>query len=136
MDRISSKRRSDNMRAIRSKGTKPEMVVRRLVHQMGYRYRLHSDKLPGKPDLVFPSRRKVILVHGCFWHQHDDPSCNICRMPLSNIEYWQSKLTRNKERDRLELKSIEQLGWSTLVLWECEIDRRTNLEEQIRRFLN
>lgn len=136
MDKISSKRRSDNMRAIRSKGTKPEMVVRSLVYQMGYRYRLHYDKLPGKPDLVFPGRRKVILIHGCFWHQHDNPLCKISRTPKSNIDYWQPKLARNKERDQFELVSLKELGWSTLVIWECEIrNRHTNLEHHIRQFL-
>ena len=94
MDKISVARRSANMRAIRSTGSRPEMAVRHLVHGMGYRYRLHAKQLPGKPDLVFASRRKVIFVHGCFWHQHPKAGCRDARPPKSNLDYWQPKLER------------------------------------------
>lgn len=133
MDSLSPIRRSENMRRIRSKNTKPELVIRRLVHAMGFRYRLHAKDLPGKPDLVFRSRHKVIFVHGCFWHQH--AACAEGRIPGSRREYWLPKLTRNQERDRNHLAALEDLGWKTLVLWECEVKDLTLLKERLRRFL-
>ncbi|TCO70263.1 T/G mismatch-specific endonuclease [Rhodovulum euryhalinum] len=116
-------------------GTKPEMVVRRLVHRMGYRYRLHRKDLPGKPDLVFGPRRKVILVHGCFWHQHDHPECKIARAPKSRLEYWQPKLERNVARDRANREALELNGWQVLEVWECQIRDTEALEARIRDFL-
>ncbi|MEX2451693.1 MAG: very short patch repair endonuclease [Rhodospirillales bacterium] len=136
MDRISSEARSATMRAIRSKGMKPEMAVRRLVHAMGYRYRLHRHDMPGRPDLVFPSRNKVIFVHGCFWHQHDDPNCKIAHTPKSNQSYWLPKLKRNKTRDKQHQIKLREMGWDVLVIWECEL--KTNgdsLNSKIRGFL-
>lgn len=127
--------RSENMRRIKSKGTKPEMLVRRLVHGMGYRYRLHVPNLPGKPDLVFPSRRKVIFVHGCFWHLHDDPMCPDRRGPKSNLEYWGPKLARNRQRDATHLEALAASGWSALVIWECETRNHDRLIESIQAFL-
>lgn len=121
-DTVTSKRRSEIMAGIRAKGMKPEMVVRQMVHAMGYRYRLHCKDLPGKPDLVFSGRRKVIFVHGCFWHQHASPACKLSpRRPQSNRDYWFPKLERNAERDAEHLERLAELGWETLVLWECEI---------------
>lgn len=110
--------RGENMRRIRSKDTGPEMAVRRLVHRLGYRYRLHRKDIPGKPDLVFPGRRKVIFIHGCFWHQH--PGCREGRLPKSNLTYWLPKLKRNTERDEAALAQLAASGWDVLVLWECE----------------
>jgi DNA mismatch endonuclease, patch repair protein len=124
MDRVTPQQRSENMRRIKSKGMEPELRVRRLVHGLGYRYRLHDKNLPGKPDLVFRSRRKVILVHGCFWHQHSDPACKITRKPKSNLSYWGAKLSRNVARDLANLKSLSQLGWKVLTVWEAS--RKTN----------
>lgn len=122
------------MARVRAKGTKPEMVVRRLVHGLGYRYRLHSTKLPGKPDLVFTGRRKVILVHGCFWHGHD---CRAGRnRPGSSQEYWLPKLQRNAERDARNQQALQELGWSCLVVWECQTKDVRQLEARIRRFLD
>lgn len=137
MDTISRKRRSENMRQIRSKDMKPEMIVRRLVHRMGYRYRLHRRDLPGKPDLVFGPRRAVILVHGCFWHQHDDPECKIARMPKSRLDYWEPKLARNKERDRERQVKLMSLGWRVLTVWECQTKQTklSELAERVRSFL-
>lgn len=123
------------MRRIRAKDTKPEMRVRRLVHAMGYRYRLHRKDLPGKPDLVFGPRRKVILVQGCFWHQHDDPDCKIARAPKSRLEYWGPKLQRNVARDRANRAALEESGWSVLEIWECQTTDVEDLEERIRGFL-
>jgi DNA mismatch endonuclease (patch repair protein) len=127
--------RSRQMALVRGKDTKPEMAVRRLVHRLGYRYRLHRSDLPGKPDLVFPSRRKVILVHGCFWHRHADPACKLARMPKSRLEFWEPKLSANAQRDARTLDALSQAGWSALTLWECEIKSNRDLEGRIIRFL-
>jgi len=134
-DAISPERRSENMRAIRSKGMKPEMTVRRLAHGMGYRYRLHRKDLPGKPDLTFPARRKVIFIHGCFWHQHDDPHCPITRKPKSNRDYWLLKLERNVQRDSQHYEDLERTGWSVMVIWECQLKDRDALTGRIAEFL-
>ncbi|SPJ33450.1 Very short patch repair protein [Kushneria phyllosphaerae] len=120
MDNISPERRSANMRAIRSKNTSPEMVVRRLLHQMGYRFRLHRKDLPGKPDIVLPKYRTVIFVHGCFWHQHPDPDCKDARLPKSNPDYWLPKLERNRVRDLEHQIKLENEGWNVVVIWACE----------------
>jgi DNA mismatch endonuclease (patch repair protein) len=132
MDRITEKQRSENMRAIKSKDTAPELAVRRLIHGMGYRYRLHGRGLPGKPDLVFSSRKKVIFMHGCFWHQH---GCSRSTTPKSNTDYWQPKLERNKNRDELTLQALKDLNWKTMVIWECEITKKGSLKKRIRNFL-
>jgi DNA mismatch endonuclease (patch repair protein) len=120
VDKLSPERRSENMRRIKSKGMKPELAVRRLVHNLGYRYRLHRKDLPGKPELVFGPARKAIFVHGCFWHGHDDPACRDGRMPRSNESYWLPKLTRNRARDAASVASLEANGWHVLTVWECE----------------
>lgn len=135
-DHIERSRRSANMRAIRSKGMLPEMVVRRLVHSMGFRYRLHRKDLPGKPDLVFGSRRKAIFVHGCFWHQHDDPTCKIVHVPKSRLDYWQPKLERNQTRDLNCRIELERAGWKVLVVWECETRDAVKLADKLGQFLN
>ena len=123
------------MRRIRSKGMKPEVSVRSLVFRLGYRYRLHDKNLPGKPDLVFRSRRKVILVHGCFWHQHDSPACKITRKPKSNTTYWSAKLRRNVARDGQHLRALSRLGWKVLTVWECELGDEAVLTKRLIRFL-
>jgi len=128
--------RSENMRRIRSKNTNPEMVVRRLIHRMGYRYRLHRKDLPGKPDLVFPARKATIFVHGCFWHQHSEPTCKLAHIPKSNLEYWLPKLERNKIRDTLRHAELTQLGWRVLILWECEVNDIANISKKIKNFLD
>jgi DNA mismatch endonuclease (patch repair protein) len=135
MDRLTPERRSANMRQIKSKGMKPEMAVRRLVHALGYRFRLHRRDLPGSPDLVFPGRRKVIFVHGCFWHQHPDAACRDARPPRSNNGYWGPKLARNQERDACAVNELKALGWDVLVLWECHI-AKGDLEMKLQAFLN
>lgn len=131
MDSLSKAERSERMGRVRSKDTKPEMAVRRLVHSLGYRYRLHVADLPGKPDLVFPSRRCVIFVHGCFWHRH--AGCPRCRLPKSRLEFWKPKLEANKRRDSANKRRLTQLGWRYLVVWECQIDK--NLPDRITEFL-
>ena len=134
-DRVTPAVRSANMRAIRSKGMKPEMIVRKLVHRMGFRYRLHRHDLPGRPDLVFPSRKKVIFMHGCFWHQHSNKDCKLVRKPSSNTDYWLPKLERNVTRDREHHRALCEAGWEVLVVWECELRNDEQLESRLRRFL-
>lgn len=134
MDKISVARRSANMRAIRSKDMKPEMAVRRLAHSMGYRFRLHRKDLPGKPDMVFPRRRAVFFIHGCFWHQHPDPNCRDARPPKSNTDYWQPKLARNQARDAENEASLRAQGWRVLVIWECQTKDEAALKENLLAF--
>lgn|ERR1039458_117369 len=124
--------RSANMRAIRSKDMRPELKVRSLVHRLGYRFRLHRKDLPGKPDLVFGPRRKVIFVHGCFWHSHN---CKMAHVPKSNQQYWGPKLERNKTRDREAVEALEARGWQSLTVWECETRDDDGLEGRLRGFL-
>lgn len=124
------------MRAIKSKDMEPELAVRRLVHGMGYRYRLHAKGLPGKPDMVFSSKRRVIFVHGCFWHQHPKSACKSSHLPKSNVSYWLPKLQRNVQRDAMNILLLKEMGWNVLVIWECEIPSRPKLIERIRAFLD
>ena len=124
------------MRAIRSKDTKPEIIVRRLAHRMGYRFRLHRKDLPGKPDMVFPGRRGVIFIHGCFWHQHPDPACRHARPPKSNTDYWQSKLARNQVRDAEHKTALQAQGWRVLVIWECQTKDEMVLKNLLLSFLD
>jgi DNA mismatch endonuclease (patch repair protein) len=133
MDSLSPERRSENMRRILGKDTGPEIAVRRLVHRMGYRYRLHAKDLPGKPDLIFRSSKKVIFVHGCFWHQHQ--GCRHGRLPLSRRDYWETKLSRNAARDRKHAIALQQLGWQLLIIWECEISQTERLIQRLQTFL-
>lgn len=112
----------------------PEMFVRRLVYGMGYRYRLHRSDLPGKPDIVFLSRKKIIFVHGCFWHQHT--KCKDGHLPKSNINYWRPKLERNLQRDRDVLRDLKELGWDVLIVWECETKDKETLAAKINQFLS
>lgn len=125
--------RSRIMRAVKSRDTAPEMTVRRLVYAMGYRYRLHRKDLPGKPDLAFQSRRKVIFVHGCFWHGHD---CKRgARVPKTNRAYWENKIIGNMERDRQHDEELKRVGWRVLVIWECQTKEKAALVDLIKRFL-
>lgn len=132
VDTLSITERSECMRRIRGKNTKPEMIVRRLVFGMGYRYRLHRRDLPGCPDLVFPRFRKVLFVHGCFWHSH--PGCRRATVPKSNKEYWCLKLENNRIRDEANQIALRSWGWEVMVIWECEI-KNSDLAEKIRQFL-
>ncbi|MDQ6664641.1 MAG: very short patch repair endonuclease [Acidobacteriota bacterium] len=121
------------MRKIRSKDTDPEMQVRRVVHAMGYRYRLHVANLPGKPDLVFPRLRKIIEVRGCFWHQHKQ--CIDSHIPKSRVEYWRPKLARNKRRDMANEKLLRDEGWKVAIVWECKLKEVAAVRKSLRRFL-
>ena len=135
MDRITSLKRSENMRRIRSKNTKPEQTIRKLIYGMGYRFRLGGYGLDGKPDLVFRGRKRVIFVHGCFWHQHDASECTKVHAPKSNLDYWLPKLQRTKERDSQNLARLRTLGWDCLVVWECQLGDLTEVSQRIRAFL-
>lgn len=135
MDTITHEHRSWNMARIHSVGTKPEIIVRKVVYALGYRYRLHVKKLPGKPDLVFRNRKKVVFVHGCFWHQHHDPNCRLVRVPKSSLQYWGPKLARNVARDAEHLAGLHALGWSVLIIWECETVDIERLGQKLRAFL-
>lgn len=133
-DALSPEQRSACMRAVRSKDTSPEMRVRRLAHSLGYRYTLHSPKLPGKPDLVFASRRKIIFVHGCFWHGH---SCQHgSTSPATNSDYWTAKRKRNAQRDRENLGVLRKDGWKVLVIWECKTRSPICLRRMLNKFLD
>lgn len=133
-DTVDRETRSLIMSRVRGKDTAPEMLVRRLVFSLGYRYRLHDARLPGKPDLVFAGRRKVIFVHGCFWHRHD--GCDLARLPKSRAEFWTRKLTGNKERDGRNQTALRKLGWRILVVWECGLGDQAALRRRIVRFLD
>jgi DNA mismatch endonuclease (patch repair protein) len=125
---------TQRMQRIRKTDTKPEIMVRRLVHAMGYRYRLHQSDLPGSPDIVFNRHRKVIFVHGCFWHRHDCPDGR--KLPKSKPEYWTPKLERNRRRDEASIARLHELGWRVLVVWECEITNRKRLKKRLVKFLS
>jgi len=124
--------RSENMRVIRGRDTLPEIAVRSLVHKLGYRFRLHRQDLPGKPDLAFPARCKVIFVHGCFWHSH---ACKTGLIPKSNRDFWLPKLRRNKARDKENIDALKQLGWGALVIWQCELKDSRAIGIRVKRFL-
>lgn len=133
-DPLSPEQRSERMSRVRGKDTKPELKIRKLVWSLGYRYRLHSKKLPGRPDLVFPSRKKVIFIHGCFWHQHGD-NCRQYRMPRSRLDFWLPKLESNKKRDVLNQQLLSEQGWDYLIIWECWLKDTEEVATRITNFL-
>lgn len=130
-ERMTKEKRSKIMRSIRSKDTKPELFVRKVLTAMGYRYRLHRKDIPGCPDIAFIGRKKAIFVNGCFWHAHDN--CPIAHIPDS--KFWREKLTANKERDQKSLAKLKNNGWSSLVIWECSLKESKPLESKLRRFI-
>lgn len=132
MDTRTAEQRRRIMQAVRSRDTGPEMLVRRLLHRLGYRYRLHRRDLPGRPDIVFSSRRKVIFVHGCFWHSH---GCSKGRLPKSRLDFWRPKLLGNSRRDGRNQEALRALGWTVLVIWQCETTDLEALAQRLRRFL-
>jgi len=131
MDRLTPEERSQNMSRIRNKDTRPEKIVRSLLHRLGFRFRLHRRDLPGTPDIVLPGRKAVIFVHGCFWHQHK--GCKDSGIPKTNTEFWETKLNKNVERDKKNTAALKQLGWKVLEIWECETE---NLLPLTNRLLN
>lgn len=136
VDTLSTAQRSAQMSKIRGRDTKPEMLVRRMVHAMGYRYRLHRKDLPGHPDLTFSSPRKVVFVHGCFWHRHTDSRCKLARLPKSRLDFWVPKLEANVARDARNEQDLRALGWGVLTVWECELKDRAALKLKLEAFLN
>lgn len=131
----SAAHRSWTMSRIRNKDTRPEMTVRRLLHGLGYRYRLHRKDLPGKPDIVLGPIRKVIFIHGCFWHGHDNGVCKRARIPRSRVDYWEPKLRRNIERDHIHEQQLKEAGWEVLTVWECEIKEKEHFVDRLVAFL-
>jgi len=133
MDNLTHAQRSETMRRVRSVDTTPELLVRRLVHGMGFRYGLHSKRLAGHPDLVLNRLRTAIFVHGCFWHRHE---CSAAALPETNRVYWEAKQQRNSARDRRSIRALRRAGWRVLVIWECQTRNVVKLQERIRRFLS
>ena len=133
MDVFSREKRSQIMSRVSGKNTKPELIVRSLLHSMGYRFRLHRSDLPGKPDITLPKYKKVIFVHGCFWHGHKD--CQRSKRPITNKKFWHEKLDRNIERDKANIRNIKELGWDVLVVWTCEVKDINHLKNKLISFL-
>ena len=133
-DTVDADKRSEIMSRIRSRDTKPEMIVRRMAHRLGFRFRLHVKELPGSPDLVFPRHRAVIMVHGCFWHRH--PGCRFASTPKTRRTYWEGKFQGNVVRDRRSQDALTDLGWRVMVVWECETGDQEAVAARIRSFLD
>ena len=133
MDIISKERRSWNMGRIRSKDTKPEIIVRSLLHRAGYRFRLHCRNLPGTPDIVLPKYKSIIFVHGCYWHRHED--CKYAYIPKSREDFWEKKFKANVERHKKVSHQLQELGWRQLVVWECETKNLERLIDKLSEFL-
>ena len=133
MDKLTPERRSHNMSRIRSRDTKPEKLVRSLLHRMGCRFRLHRKDLPGKPDIVLPKHHTVILVHGCYWHRH--PDCRFAYLPKSNRQFWENKFQENIARDARQIQQLTILGWRALIVLECETRNMEVMRERLRREL-
>jgi len=133
-DSLSPSERSVRMGKVRSKNTAPEMAVRQLLHRLGFRYRLHDTQLPGRPDIVFASRQKVVFVHGCFWHRHPDPACPLARMPKSRLDFWRPKLEANRARDLRNQSELDALGWRHIIVWECELRHTEQYKNKLLAF--
>ncbi len=135
MDTLTKEQRSERMSRVRGRDTATELTVRRLVCDLGYRYRLHAGDLPGAPDLVFRSRRKVIFVHGCFWHRHGSQRCRLARLPKTRVDFWLSKLEGNRLRDIRNLRALRRSGWRALVVWECQLRDRVAVRHRLEVFM-
>jgi DNA mismatch endonuclease (patch repair protein) len=131
VDNLSKHTRSRIMRAIKARHTRPELRVRSIIHRLGFRFRLYDKRLPGKPDLAFRSRKKVIFVHGCFWHAHQ--KCSLSHVP--KYQFWREKLAANVKRDRRAVRAIEAMGWKSLIVWECELRHEHNVKSKVKKFL-
>ncbi|SEB44290.1 very short patch repair endonuclease [Terriglobus roseus] len=135
-DTLTETERSQRMALIHGKDTGPELAVRKMIYGMGYRYRLHDKRIPGKPDLVFVGRKKAIFVHGCFWHRHPDITCKLARMPKSRLDFWGPKLERNRQRDEQVARELAEQGWQALTIWECQLTAMPSVAETVRSFLD
>ena len=134
MDKFSKEKRSDVMSHVRGKNTKPEEAIRKYLFSKGFRYRKNDKRYPGKPDIVLPKYHTVIFVNGCFWHQH--PGCKSAALPETNRDYWKAKLQRNVERDAVQIRQLEEMGWYVIVLWECEISSKSKRKERLISLVN
>lgn len=135
MDTLTRSERSKRMALIRNKDTKPELVVRKIARSCGYKFRLNDSDLPGKPDLVFTQQRKVVFIHGCFWHRHPSRNCALARLPKSKLNFWLPKLTENRIRDLRTVATLRRKEWRVCIVWECQIRNLPLLEKRLRRFL-
>lgn len=134
MDNLSAAERSEIMARVHSRDTRPEVLVRRVVFALGYRYRLHASDLPGRPDIVFRRLHKVIFIHGCFWHRH--AACALARLPKSRLDFWIPKLEGNRKRDEKNRRELVRQGWKVMTIWECQLTKPERLASRIRRFLD
>lgn len=132
-DTVSRSKRKEMMSSVKQRHTKPEIAVRKLLHRLGYRFRLHNKKLPGTPDIVLPKYKTVIFVHGCFWHQHEN--CRKARRPTSNVEFWNEKLDKNIERDKRKESELLEADWNILTIWDYEIKDSNTLKDKILKYL-
>lgn len=135
VDTLSIKARSERMARVRGKHTKPERLVRQLARRLGYSHGMHGSALPGKPDLVFTTRKKVIFIHGCFWHRHPSTKCALARLPKSRLDFWVPKLTENRNRDIRIQRRLRKLGWRYMTIWECQLRNEMRIAERLKRFL-
>ncbi len=133
IDTLSPEERSQRMKLVKGRDTKPELQVRGVLKKMGYHYRLQYAKLPGKPDFAFPGKQKAIWIHGCFWHRHDN--CTLARLPKGRQDFWVPKLDENRRRDLENEERVRHMGWESLVIWECELKNPAMIEDEIRKFL-
>jgi DNA mismatch endonuclease (patch repair protein) len=133
MDHVTQEKRSWLMSRVSSKNTKPEIAVRRLLHSLGYRFRIHYKSLRGTPDIVFTKRKKIVFIHGCFWHGHD--GCRYAKLPASRTAFWAEKMARNRERDQQVYEALERQGWKLMIVWQCELKRKDELIEKLVKFL-
>lgn len=122
MDNLTPTERSEIMSRVKSKNTRPEILVRSFLHRHGLRFRINQSALPGKPDIILPKYRAVVFVNGCFWHRHQAPNCKLARLPKSNVEFWRNKLSKNAERDKLRKEKLVSLGWRVFYVWECQLN--------------
>lgn len=134
MDKLTPEHRSWNMSRIKSSNTKPELIVRSILHRMGFRFRLHRKDIPGKPDIVLPKYKTVIFVHGCFWHRHE--GCKYAYTPKSRVDFWEAKFSSNIKRDIKVKKQLDELNWNIFVIWECELSDINSLRKKIQKYFN
>lgn len=134
-DTLTKIERSIRMGRVKSRDTSPELQVRRMIHRMGFRYRLYVRELPGRPDIVLPRHRKAVFVHGCFWHRHAALGCKLARLPKSRLEFWLPKLESNRRRDQRDMRKLRNAGWQIMVVWECQLRDKERLENRLKRFL-
>jgi DNA mismatch endonuclease (patch repair protein) len=134
-DTLTKEQRSLRMASVKSRDTSPELLVRRMIHAMGFRFRLHARDLPGQPDIVLPRHRKIVFVHGCFWHRHGATGCSLARLPKSRLGFWRRKLEANRQRDERVLRKLRRGGWKILVVWECQLRDKERTENRLKSFL-